>query len=333
MDKAIAQNRQVVIPADQYNSEFVAEVPPVESWSTWNPPTMREAKRAVRQLEKILRQGDCSLEWFEGWANAEPSNRTPLFSFGTFSRGKWEQKTDGSWGYAEDKSKFQDWLYGMVERLGWEATDMDQTSRCEGCNLAIDTGSSAPDKFSVSCGSILCERCCNEDPCETIRNEIGENGIHFLSWKPEVSEWFNHRNEMVTVVFKNRDKAEHFARHYTSKLMAILPGYYSWDTAKGFFFTEDAKFNCEGNAFYARIEWSDSRKNGGFERERQDKAWAKITEAITPEDAPILFWLAEGWIDEGVFFENDMDLIERLCNELQIIKDDLHLITEELEEN
>lgn len=366
--REIIEDRQLIIPGDSYNHEHVAAVPPREQWSVWNPPTMREAKRAYRQIELYLRKGDSSLEWFEGWAT-KPNDKPAMgiLSFGSFDYlnpkvhltakqiAHYGAEVRYGWDSPErrHRSAFKSWLYDMAEKLGYEATDQDQTDRCFDCQLAIDSGSSQPDRFSFVDGEgLLCELCCNKDPENAIRDEINLNGIATLNWEPTIKQSFDYENELLQITFKDTDQAVRFASLYAHNRMAIQRGHYSWDTCHGYVFAEDLNFQTKDDhdeenpnmsqAFgqdtwtsdHAIIEWKNSLANGlrTVDRQRQNEAWDKIMNAMEEDKNPLLYWLAQGWIDETPIFQSDKRLLDRLVADLEIIREDLGIELTELDE-
>lgn len=351
------------------------------------PLTMREAKRAMRQLTKI-QQGENAngeIEWYEGWAN-QPDNKPALglLSFGSFpdmKRGELTAKQRAS--YAKDEqygrwdtpehrhtSAFQNWLYGAAEKLGYEVTDQDQTSRCIDCQLAIDSGSSTPDRFTFVDGEgDLCERCCNNSPTMTIKGGIDQDGIHYLNWTPKIknAQGFDYEAELLTICFKDCDSAERFARQYAKNHMAISRGCYSWDPVTCYLFSEDLTFQTKDKqipytgdgesysmshtfgqdtwtATNATIEWKPCYREQfrNLDRQRQDEAWQTILqwqpegskdELASLEDvSPLLYWLAQGWIEETPLFESDMAILKQLITDLELREEDLGLELTELEE-
>ena len=319
--REIIEDRQLIIPGDSYNHEHVAVVPPREQWSVWNPPTMREAKRAYRQIELYLRKGDSSLEWFEGWANTEPANRTPVLSFGTFSRGRWEQKPNGSWGYAEDKSEFQNWLYGMVERMGWEATDMDQTTRCDGCNLAIDTGSSTPDYNHLSSsGETYCNKCANES-LDCLIESIENFEVH-LRFRPTF-EGFDFDTTLTRAEFGTNYEAESFAKAWLKKFA-------TFGSSLFFFANELPKIKSDSpmEEAFGVIQYFPVRATildlGGAWNKSNDRGYRtaqgeglatlatriKHSGIIDPGMHPVLCSLVYGNMLQGVLFDEDIKALE-----------------------
>jgi len=313
--KHLLQNAQVYIPTSKYYPANMTTVVLPKFWSKWNPPTMREAKRATKHLELLVREGNMDLSWAEGYWNRS-------VDVGVLIRGS-------SWGRKDEK--FIDFVFDVAERMGYDVEYNDSCSTCDQCNLAIDTGSTSPDPYQAI-NEIMCEKCLNDDPIGNI--EYCMNNDPFfgrLNWEPKLPQRFDYEKGFCQVEFENIDKAELFCKLYikSGRMKTHQRHGYSWDPVTAYFFVDDLSFDVKDKrndddqepanmshvfdidtyqAEEVEIEW----KHANFPTRLNQKSdqgilWEDIRDCLEAEEekTPLLVWFCKGWITKGLWFQRD----------------------------
>lgn len=305
-----------------------------------NRITLREAKRAYRQIQKLLHAGDGRMDWVEGYANQSNSSSLGLLAFGSGIDDEARRLNP------ENRYGFSNWLWKCAEALGYECTDQDQTSRCGDCDLAIDSGSSTPDYYCVTDGDIFCQACANNYPVDRIR----QSNYGHLSWKPEIESF---QDGMIELIFDCAYSIEYFCKaHLVSPNEYWMTGnrwsgagklYFELSNLKTDQYTSEDGSEVE-TAYRAQInwpigfyrdysevpvankfwEWVQKRMEAeSEERESCQDGVQALNTIINPmnlpspskqgsDDLPLLYRLAKGDVKEGVLFQAELDLINSL---------------------
>lgn len=276
----------------------------------------RELKRAARQIHKLL--GDGSLDWYEGWANSGSCDSpSGLLAFGEYLDNKHNKQCPKNARYG-----FSSWLWKCAEALGYECTDQDQTSRCEDCNLAIDTGSSTPDYYSFQCEcSIVCNKCLNNG---IIGTSINQSPHGRLTWKPgDQNDNYLQATEgnLIHVVFESDSAMESFAKDHLvspSELWYRESYGYHGSSILCWFRHENLKDSClksygkpdEWAVYRARISWPQYSRYEDNCPVRD--FWELVEREVSEDEYPLLSYLAKGKIEEGLLFHCEVELLSDL---------------------
>ncbi len=312
--KAILADSQYVV-IDQWSKALtVHNLPEVPGHIS-----RREAKRAMRQIEKLLSKGDGSMDYYSEWALQNGQN-APLgiLAFGSGLDDKHNKRAPENARYG-----FSSWLWKVAEALGYECTDMDQTSRCDDCDGAVDTGSSTPDYYSIieEC-SIVCGKCLNNG---NIADGINGSSFGYLSWKPEPARtdayMLSIYGNLIEIVFDNDLSMERFQKDHLLSPNECWKRIEGWHTRAHLWFRHDNLKNeslaqygkpDEWAVYRAHIEWpSRSRWEDcpvrGF--------WDFVEREVDEQRYPLLWYLAKGKIEEGLLFYCEIELLESLLND------------------
>lgn len=350
MRKATLANTLIFADFDDYQPIHI-----LPDYNT-NRITLREAKRAYRQIQKLLNSGDGRMEWYEGYANQPNSESLGLLAFGSGLDDEARRLNP------ENRYGFSSWLWKCAEALGYECTDQDQTSRCGDCELAIDTGSSTPDYYCLTDGEIFCQACANNYPVDRIR----QSNYGHLSWKPEIEPI---QDGMIELVFGCAYSIEYFCKAHL-----VNPNEY-WMTGAGKLYFElsnlktDQYTSEDGSeaetAYRAQINWpigfyrdySEVPVANKFwewvqknKMETEAKSWAIEDEEQVSEKLPLLYRLAKGDVEEGVLFQTELNILNSWLEEWNLSRncdqqlnrntnpddlsiDSINLQIEEIEEN
>ena len=355
MRKAILANTLVFADFDDYQPIHI-----LPDHNT-NRITLREAKRAYRQIHKLLNSGDGRMEWYEGYANQSNSSSLGLLAFG---RGLDDEARRLN---PENRYGFSNWLWNCAEALGYECTDQDQTSRCGDCEWAIDSGSSTPDYYCLTDGEIFCQACANNYPVDRIR----QSNYGHLSWKPEIEPF---QDGMIELVFACAYSIEYFCKaHLVNPHEYWVTGnrwagagklYFDLSNLKTDQYTSEDGSEIE-TAYRAQINWpigfyrdySEVPVANKFwewvqknKMETEAKSWAINDEEQVSEKLPLLYRLVKGDVKEGVLFQTELNILNSWLEEWNLSRncdqqlnrntnpddlsiDSINLQIEEIEEN
>lgn len=275
----------------------------------------REAKRAMRQIEKLLAKGDGSMGYYSEWAHQNGQD-APLgiLAFGSGLDDKHNKRAPQHSRYG-----FSSWLWKVAEALGYECTDMDQTSRCEDCNGAIDDGSSTPDHYSIigDC-SIVCGKCLNNG---NIADGINGSSFGNLSWKPDPARtdayMLSIYGNLIEITFEHDGCAERFRKDHL-----LAPTEYwaqpHWNNSFRMWFRHNNLKN-ESLAQYGKPdEWAVYRAHinwPGYSRYEDCSMrafWDFVEREVDEQKYPLLWYLAKGKIEDGLLFHCEIELLESL---------------------
>lgn len=281
--------------------------------------SLRECKRAMRQIEKLMAKGDGSMDWYEGWANQD--NSSP--SLGLLAFGSRLDDAHNKHCPQNKRYGFSSWLWKVAEALGYECTDQDQTSRCDDCNLAIDTGSSTPDYYTIiQDSSIVCGKCANNQLADSINHS--QHGR--LTFKPHADKTDNYLTSiygnLIKLTFDYDSTAERFAKDHLLSPSETWSWVKGWHTSADLYFKHDNLRNeslanygkpDEWAVYRARINWPEYRDNYDFFAMRE--FWSFVENRVEESKYPLLSFLAQGKIEEGLLFHCEIELLEQILIE------------------
>lgn len=324
------RNEQARLANAQYLTEEYSGIVHVNNLPLPLPSHLskRELKRAARQIHKLL--GDGSLDWYEGWANSRDCDSpSGLLAFGGYLDNKHNKQCPKNARYG-----FSSWLWKCAEALGYECTDQDQTSRCEDCNLAIDTGSSIPDYYTIiQDSSIVCGKCANSQIADSINHS--QHGR--LTFKPHADKTDNYLisiyGNLIKLTFDYDSTAERFAKDHLLSPSETWSWVKGWHTSADLYFKHDNLRNeslsnygkpDEWAVYRARINWPEYHNKHDFFP--MHEFWSFVENKVEESKYPLLSFLAQGKIEEGLLFHCEIELLEQLLLEYnETCREDLRL--------
>lgn len=91
------------------------------------------------------------------------------------------------------------------------------------------------------------------------------------------------------------------------------------------------------SASWVRVDRNNPNRPTSYTIQPQNpktRAWERVLEChlMSEEACPLLYWVAKGWLLEGVLFQRDMDMLKACQEHTGITNEELGIEVEEIEE-